>query len=127
MERMRLEDVINRARAALALAPTHLTTTTIKADGSETTTRREQPPLDVQILKTYLRAIQALGKADQQPEIPYPPPAEGEFPWAKQAMNEVLTRWYERIWSRKLKIEHFYDFADELIGVFVKALSDWEG
>src|SRR5262245_15710733 len=122
MERMRLEDVILRARLALDVAPKHLTTVHVKADGSESKTIREQPPIDVQVLKTYLRAIQALGKFHQEPEVPYPPPAEGEFTWAKEAMNEVLTRWYERIWSRSLKIDHFYDFAEELIGAFVKTL-----
>src|SRR5947207_10802874 len=66
MERLRLEDVVERARAALTLAPTHLTTVTVKADGSESTTRREQPPIDVRILKTYLRAIETLGKLEQQ-------------------------------------------------------------
>src|SRR5262245_66544757 len=121
LDRMRLQDVISRARLALDLSPKHLTTVHVKDDGSESKTIREQPPIDVQVLKTYLRAIQALGKFHQEPEVPYPPPAEGEFTWAKEAMNEVLTRWYERIWSRSLKIEHFYDFAEELIGAFVKA------
>src|SRR5437762_2811930 len=35
MERMQLQDVIDRARFALTLAPTHLETVTIRADGKE--------------------------------------------------------------------------------------------
>src|SRR5581483_3946740 len=68
MKRMRLEDVVLRARAALDLAPTHLTTVHVKPDGSESKTIRQQPPIDIQVLKTYLRAIQALAKFHQEPE-----------------------------------------------------------
>lgn len=127
IERMRLEDVIWRARMALTAAPKNLTTTTTKADGSKITSRRELPPVDVQLLKTYLRSIQALGKFDREPEVPFPPPAEGEFPWATEVMNEVLTRWSHRIWDRKLKTEHFYQFGEDLIGAFVNALKNREG
>src|SRR4029078_4593053 len=84
---------------------------------------RSRPPLYAQVVKTYLRAIQALGKFHQQPEVPYPPPAEGEFTWAKEAMHEILARWSEKLCSRSIKLEDFYDFANELIGAFIKALS----
>jgi len=123
IERQRLEDIIRRAHGALTVGSPRLTTNTIQPDGTRTITHREQP-FNVQVLKTYLRATEALAKLSQRPEIALPPPAEGEFSWAKDAMNEVLARWYERIWSRTLKIEHFYDFGEELIGVFVKALRD---
>src|SRR5256885_3482677 len=124
LERMHLQDVIDRARFALNMAPNHLETVTIRADGKESTTRRQQPPVDVQILKTYLRAIEAMGRLNARPEIPLPPPAEGEFPWLKAALDEVWEEWSKKIaWNKKLPTEVFCRFADALEAAALKAVS----
>src|SRR5215831_17050314 len=57
-ERMHLQHVIGRARNELIHGKKELITTTTKDDGTSTTTVRQQP-FNVQVLKTYLRAVQA--------------------------------------------------------------------
>jgi hypothetical protein len=124
LERMQLQDVIDRARFALNMAPSYLESVTVRADGKESTTRRQQPPVDVQMLKTLLRAIEAQGRLNARPEIPLPPPPEGEFPWLKAAMNEVWEQWSDKIaWNKKLKPDLFCKFADEFEAAVLKAVS----
>src|SRR6267142_5682297 len=122
MERLRLEDIIERARNELADGRKELTTTTEKADGSKTVTRRQQP-FNIQALKTYLRTVEALGKLNQRPEIPLAPPAEGECPWLYSAIDEVTDQWREKVWCLKLQPKHFDDFADDLAAAILKAFS----
>jgi hypothetical protein len=124
LERMQLQDVIDRARFALNMPPSYLESVTVRADGKESTTRRQQPPVDVQMLKTLLRAIEAQGRLNARPEIPLPPPPEGEFPWLKAAMNEVWEQWSDKIaWNKKLKPDLFCKFADEFEAAVLKAVS----
>src|SRR5262245_58968814 len=120
LERMHLEDIINQARHEVSFGKRQLITTTEKADGTKTTTYREQP-FNVQVLKTYLRAIEALGRLNARPEIPLPAPPEGEFPWIEAAHNEVYEKWHSRIWKGKLTPDQVFDFANEMTVEVLKA------
>src|SRR5262245_47967832 len=86
IERMHLENVVTQARNELVYGKKELTTTTTKEDGTTRTTVRQQP-FNVQILKTYLQAIQALAKSHQQPDVNLPTPEECPFPWLEGAIN----------------------------------------
>src|SRR5438067_277391 len=120
LERMHLEDIISQARHEVAFGKRQLITTSEKADGSKTTTYREQP-FNVQVLKTYLRAVEALGRINARPEIPLPPPSGEEFPWLITAVNEVYEKWWDKIWSKKLKSEMIHDFVNDIIIDVLKA------
>src|SRR5947207_4357011 len=120
LERMHLEDIVSQARHEVSFGKRQLITTTEKADGSKTTTYREQP-FNVQVLKTYLRAVEALGRINARPEIPLPPPSGEEFPWLITAVNEVYEKWWDKIWSSKLKSEMIHDFVNDIIIDVLKA------
>src|SRR5438067_6323363 len=111
LERMHLEDIISQARHEVSFGKRQLITTTEKADGSKTTTYREQP-FNVQVLKTYLRAIEALGRLNARPEIPLPCPPQDEFPWIGTVISETYDKWYGKIWSKRLKPELVFDFVN---------------
>ena len=119
-ERMHLEHVISKARDELIYRKQELTTTTTKDDGTKTTTIREQP-FNVQVLKTYLRAVQALAKLHQQPDVNIPTPEECQFPWLEGAINEVYDQWSDKIWSGKLKPEGIFDLIEEIVTAVLKA------
>src|SRR5437868_9952759 len=120
LEQMRLEDIIQRAREQLTYAKPTLDTVIDKADGTKTIISREQP-FNVQVLKTYLRAVEALGRINARPEIPLPPPSGEEFPWLITAVNEVYEKWWDKIWSSKLKSEMIHDFVNDIIIDVLKA------
>ncbi len=121
LEQMRLEDIIQRAREQLTYAKPTLDTVIDKADGTKTIICREQP-FNVQLLKTYLRAVEALGRINARPEIPLPPPPEGAFPWLSNAINEVYEKWYHKICAKQnLKPDLFCNFVDELEAEMLKA------
>jgi hypothetical protein len=125
IERMHLQDIIHRARHELAHGAKELATTTEKADGSKTTTFRQQP-FNVQVLKTYLRAVEDLGKINARPEIPLPPPSDDEYPWLVNAIDEVYARWFDRIWSGKLKPDHIFNFANSITEEVIRAARNHE-
>ena len=120
LERMHLEEIINQARQEVSFGKRELLTTTEKADGTKTRTYREQP-FNVQVLKTYLRAIEALGRLNARPEIPLPPPPEGAFPWIETVINETYEKWYSKIWSKRLKPDLVCDFIDDIAAEMLKA------
>ncbi len=121
LEQMRLEVIIQRAREQLTYAKPTLDTVIDKADGTKTIICREQP-FNVQLLKTYLRAVEALGRINARPEIPLPPPPEGAFPWLSNAINEVYEKWYHKICAKQnLKPDLFCNFVDELEAEMLKA------
>ena len=121
-ERMHLEHVISQARGELIYGKKELTTTTTKDDGTSSTTTRQQP-FNVQVLKTYLRAVQALAKLQQQPDVNLPTPEECPYPWLKGAINEVYDKWFDKIWSGKLKPEAIVDLVNELGTSVLKAFA----
>src|SRR5205823_13078366 len=120
LERMHLEDIISQARHEVSFGKRQLITTTEKADGSKTTTYREQP-FNVQVLKTYLRAVEALGRINARPEIPLPPPPGDEFPWLLNALNECYEKWWSKIWSKRLDSELVYNFVNDMAAELLKA------
>src|SRR5262245_45435231 len=120
VERMHLEHVISKARDELNYGQKELTTTTKKDDGTTSTTVRQQP-FNIQVLKTYLRAVQALAKLQQQPDVNIPTREECQFPWLEGAINEVYDKWNDKIWSGKLKPQGIYDFVDEIVAAVLKA------
>src|SRR5207247_10667973 len=119
-ERMHLEDSISQARHEVSFGKRQLTTTSEKADGSKTTTYREQP-FNVQVLKTYLRAVEALGRINARPEIPLPPPPGDEFPWLITAIHECYEKWYGKISSKRLNVNLFCDFVEDMIAEMLKS------
>src|SRR5215831_6063678 len=119
-ERMHLQHVIGRARNELIHGKKELTTTTTKDDGTSTTTVRQQP-FNVQVLKTYLRAVQALAKSQQQPDVNIPTPELSQFPWLEGAISEVYDKWYHKIWSGQLKPQGIFDLVEELNAAVLKA------
>src|SRR4051794_13214461 len=119
-ERMHLELILGQARDELLHGKKELTTTTTKDDGTSTTTVRQQP-FNVQVLKTYLRAVQALAKLQQQPDVNLPTPEECQFPWLEGAINEVYDQWEGKIWSGKLKPQGIYDLIEEIVAAVLKA------
>src|SRR3954453_9810114 len=119
-ERMHLEFILGQARDELLHGKKELTTTTTKDDGTTTTTVRQQP-FNVQVLKTYLRAVQALAKLQQQPDVNLPTPEECQFPWLEGAINEVYDKWEGKIWSGKLKPQGIYDLIEEIVAAVLKA------
>src|SRR3954454_9573861 len=119
-ERMHLELILGQARDELLHGKKELTTTTTKDDGTSTTTVRQQP-FNVQVLKTYLRAVQALAKLQQQPDVNLPTPEECQFPWLEGAINEVYDKWEGKIWSGKLKPQGIYDLVEEIVAAVLKA------
>ncbi len=120
LERMHLENIITKARDELIYGKKELTTTSTKDDGSKTTTTRQQP-FNVQVLKTYLRAVQALAKLQQTPDVNIPTPEECQFPWLEGAINEVYDKWRDKIWSGKLKPEGICDLIDQIVAAVLKA------
>src|SRR3954451_22700963 len=119
-ERMHLELILGQARDELLHGKKELTTTTTKDDSTSTTTVRQQP-FNVQVLKTYLRAVQALAKLQQQPDVNLPTPEECQFPWLEGAINEVYDQWEGKIWSGKLKPQGIYDLIEEIVAAVLKA------
>src|SRR5262245_31577618 len=120
VERMHLEHVISKARDELNYGQKELTTTTKKDDGTTSTTVRQQP-FNIQVLKTYLRAVQALAKLQQQPDVNIPTPEECQFPWLEGAINEIYDKWSDKIWSGKLKPQGIFDLIDEIVAAVLKA------
>src|SRR2546421_1433305 len=117
---MHLEDIVSQARHEVSFGRRELLTTTERADGTKTKTYREQP-FNVQVLKTYLRAVEALGRINARPEIPLPPPPGDEFPWLLNALNECYEKWWSKIWSSKLKSELVHDFVNDMAAQMLKA------
>src|SRR5437868_692038 len=120
LERMHLEDIINQARHEVSFGKRQLITTTEKADGSKTTTYREQP-FNIQVLKTYLRAVEALGRINARPEIPLPPPPGDEAPWLLNALHECHEKSWRNLWSKRLDSEMIHDFVNDIIIDVLKA------
>jgi hypothetical protein len=98
VERMHLENVITRALFALDHAPPTLQTTCHANGVCVANYHRDQPPVDVRVLKTYLRAVEALGKLNERPEIPEPelPPgtaADDVIPWQDPRLTKIFNYW----------------------------------
>jgi hypothetical protein len=125
-ERMHLEHVISKARDELICGKQELTTTTTKDDGSTTTTVRQQP-FNVQVLKTYLRAVQELAKLQQQPDVNLPLPEESQFPWLEGALNEVWDKWSGKVWSGNLKPKGIAMMVDEMVAAVLQAVATQAG
>src|SRR6478752_1300377 len=120
LERMHLEDIISQARHEVSFGKQQLITKTERSDGTITTTYREQP-FNIQVLKTYLRAVEALGRLSARPEIPLPPPPGDEFPWLVGAVTECYEKWYSKIWSKRLSSEMVYEFVNDTCADMLKA------
>src|SRR6476620_11280501 len=117
---MHLEDIISQARHEVSFGKQQLITKTERSDGTITTTYREQP-FNIQVLKTYLRAVEALGRLSARPEIPLPPPPGDEFPWLVGAVTECYEKWYSKIWSKRLSTEMVYEFVNDICADMLKA------
>jgi hypothetical protein len=122
---MRLEDIISRTIYALDHAPKTLTTKRTSDDGPAITTVREQPPLDVRLMKTYVNAVTALGKLAERPEIPVPPPPPPpEQPWMSGKIQEVVARWRRAVPSYKLCETDLEKFAEDLSLAFLEHMAE---
>src|SRR6476620_3605445 len=117
---MHLEDIISQARHEVSFGKQQLITKTERSDGTITTTYREQP-FSIQVLKTYLRAVEALGRLSARPEIPLPPPPGDEFPWLVGAVTECYEKWYSKIWSKRLSSEMVYELVNDICADMLKA------
>jgi hypothetical protein len=98
MERMHLENVITRALFALDHAPPTLQTSCHANGVCVANYHRDQPPVDVRVLKTYLRAVEALGKLNERPQIPQPelPPGaalDDAIPWQDPRLTKIFDHW----------------------------------
>lgn len=125
LARMRLHDIMLRTVRALDQAPTSLTTSRVNADGSVTRTTRDLPPVDVPLLRTYLRAVTALGKLEDDPLPPPPaPPPLAEQPWMHEKIQEVLTRWQLKSHSYLISDACLAKFAADLTAAFMACAED---
>jgi len=77
----------------------------------------------VQVLKTYLRAVQELAKLQQQPDVNLPLPEECQFPWLEGAINEVYDKWEGKIWSGNLKPKGIALMVDEMVAAVLQAVA----
>jgi hypothetical protein len=123
IERLRLEDIIARAVRGLDAAPPALATTRTTGDGATTRTLRDQPPVDVRLLRMYLRAVTALGKLDERPELPAPPPDIQGQPWLEPRIQEVVKAWQGTATSYILTEAALSKFAEELTLAFLGCLN----
>jgi hypothetical protein len=112
LERMRLEDVMQRAVHALNNAPLTLTTSTHVEHKLQTQYIREQPPVDHRILKTYLQAALALGKLEERKPLPAPPPAYE--PCTDPKVQTFLTDWCAKNKIQWDTPEEYQDFVKQL-------------
>ena len=120
LDRLRLEDVIERAVNTLNQAPPTLATTCSMEGGPVMRYVRDQPPVDVRLLKTYLRAVEALAKLNDRPEIPVPPPPPS--PWLDPKIQNVIDFWNEKADQHHLKGEYMEMFAQQLGHAIVDTL-----
>ena len=120
MERMHLQDIIQRAVLGLNNAPASLTTHI--EGGPITKITRDQPSVDNRLLKTYLQAVVALGKLNDRPALP-PPPTQRE-PWNHPKIQECVAAWRDkndRLYL--LKPEQYDRFAQELTATIQDCLA----
>jgi hypothetical protein len=120
LDRLRLEDVIGRAVNALNCAPASLAVTCSTEGGPVMRYVRDQPPVDVRLLKTYLRAVEALSKLNDRPEIPVPPAATHLC--LDHRVQKVINFWKEKAEEHRLKSEYIDLFAHELMHAVIVAL-----
>src|SRR5688572_1718773 len=109
MERIYLKDIIHRAVHALNNAPLTLTTSTHVNNHCVKEVKREQPPVDSRLLKTYLQAVNSLGKLNQRQPLELP-----AQPWKHPHIQAVVDDWSEKNKDYSLDPEEFDQFAQEL-------------
>ena len=110
LERMYLMDIIQRAVHGLNNAPPTLDTTTHVDNRCIKKVMRFQPPVDSRLLKTYLQAVNSLGKLNERqplPELPAPP-------WKHPKIQAVIHDWSEKNKECDFDPEDFDQFAQEL-------------
>jgi hypothetical protein len=118
LDRLRLEDIIQRAVSALDQAPPTLgTTCAMEGGGPVMRYVRDQPPVDVRLLKTYLRAVEALAKLNDRPEVPVPPPPPS--PWLDPRIQNIINFWKDKADKHRFQSEYVEMFAQELGHAFL--------
>ena len=120
VERLHLENIMTKARDELVYGKKELTTTREKDDGTKIVTTR-QLGFNVQVLKVYLKSVEALAKLQQQPDVNLPLPEECEFPWLEGAINEVYDKWSDKIWSGQLKPKAIAEMIDDIVAAALRA------
>src|SRR5688572_16527515 len=122
MERIYLKDIIHRAVHALNNAPLTLTTSTHVNNHCVKEVKREQPPVDSRLLKTYLQAVNSLGKLNQRQPLELP-----AQPWKHPHIQAVVDDWSEKNKDYSLDPEEFDQFAQELTTTIQSCLDNNPG
>jgi hypothetical protein len=117
LERMYLMDIIHRAVHGLNNAPPVLTTSTHINDRCVKKVMRDQP-LDSRLLKTYLQAVNSLGKLNERQPLPELP----SQPWKHSKIQAVVDDWSEKNKEYSLDPEEFDQFAQELTATIQSCL-----
>src|SRR5687768_10169597 len=103
MERIYLKDIIQRAIHGLNNAPPTLTTSTHIDNRCVKSVKRDQPPVDSRLLKTYLQAVNSLGKLNERQPLP-------EFPAQPDPRKHPKIQACLDDWRGKSK---YYDFEPQ--------------
>src|SRR5262249_51485196 len=92
LERLHLQDIIARAVDALDRAPP-ARATTVRPEGGPITRILRDQSVDTGLLRTYLRAVTALGRLNERPPIAAPPPPPALQPWMQAKIAERVEAW----------------------------------